>query len=180
MARTQHNPGNLKSLSEIDFHPLFFVLLLCDRSVIAKLRLLDNFGLRLEFRNLFLEFRQLWTAQLGDFPRGFCLLLSQFRQARIELVALVFNVGMQIVSTICAVNCGKQRLQSVVVLLCDRIEFVVVAASALNGHTAECIQRIGHHVIAVEIASHLAVNLCLRDFHVTDVIPRASGDETES
>ena len=65
-------------------------------------------------------------------------------------------------------------------LLCERIKLMIVAASALNRDTAERVERSGDHIIAVQIAGHLAVDFGFRHFDVSDEVPWSSGDKTES
>ena len=74
-----------------------------------------------------------------------------------------------------AIEGGKHGLEGVVILLGDRIELVRVALGALDRDTREGADRVGDHVVAVEMAGDLAVGLRLRHLDVADEIPRASG-----
>ena len=84
-----------------------------------------------------------------------------------------------VIRTIGAVDGGKNRLQTVIIIRADGIEFMIVALGAMHGHGAECIQRVGDHVVAVEVTGDFAIDFFLSDFGVTDEVPRAGGDEAE-
>ena len=73
----------------------------------------------------------------------------------------------------------KNSKQSVVIFLTDRIKFVIVAASALDGGTGERIERVTQHFIAINVSCDAAVYLGFRNFNVPDEIPRAGGNEAK-
>lgn len=60
------------------------------------------------------------------------------------------------------------------------IEFMIMAARTLNGGTAENIIGRRNKFIPVQIASFFAVEFGLRDFNVTDEIPGARREKTQS
>ena len=84
-----------------------------------------------------------------------------------------------VVRTIGAVDGRKNRLQTVIIICADGVEFMIVALGAMHGHGTECIQRVGDHVIAVEVTGDFAIDFLLSDFGVTDQVPWAGGDEAE-
>ena len=84
--------------------------------------------------------------------------------------------GVRAVGTI---HSSKDGLQAVIMLLRVRIEFVIVAARALDGGTGESVERVAHHFIAINVARDAAVDLGFRNFNVPDEIPRAGGNEAK-
>ena len=60
------------------------------------------------------------------------------------------------------------------------IEFVVVAAGALDRQAGKGIDGIGHHLIAVDVARHLAVDLGFGHLDVTDEVPGSGGDKAQA
>ena len=63
------------------------------------------------------------------------------------------SLRIGIVFVICTVERGKYGLHPVVVGHVDRIEFVVVAPGALYGGADECVHRVFHHVVTIDVAS---------------------------
>ena len=59
------------------------------------------------------------------------------------------------------------------------IEFVIVAARALDGGTGEGVERVAHHFIPINVAGDAAINLTLRYFDMPDKIPRTGGNEAK-
>ena len=68
---------------------------------------------------------------------------------------------------------GEDGLETVIVLLLDRIELMVVAAGALGGRGEEGSGRIRDHVVTVEGTGDLAIEFGLGEFGVPDEVPRA-------
>ena len=60
------------------------------------------------------------------------------------------------------------------------VEFMIVAARTLHSDAAECVECVGDHVIAIQVASDLAVNFGLRDFHMPNEVPRSRCDKAKS
>ena len=85
--------------------------------------------------------------------------------------------GLGVIVPVLPVEGRKHGLERVVVVLRDRIELVVVALGALDRDARERADRVGHHVVAVEVPGDLAVGLRLGHLTVADLIPRAGGDE---
>ena len=83
--------------------------------------------------------------------------------------------GIGGIGPIGAIEGGEHGLEGVVILLGDGIELVGVALGALDRDAREGADRVGDHVVAVEMAGDLAVGLRLRNLDVADEIPRASG-----
>ena len=75
-----------------------------------------------------------------------------------------------------AIEGGEHGLEGVVILLGDRIKLVRVALGALDRDAREGADRVGDHVVAVEMAGDLAVGLRLRNFDMADEVPRAGGE----
>ena len=92
---------------------------------------------------------------------------------------LPHQFGIAGILPILAVDRREDGLQRVVVVLRDGVELVVVALGAVDRDARERADRVGHHVVAVEVASDLAVGLGLRHLAVADQVPRAGGDETD-
>ncbi len=65
-------------------------------------------------------------------------------------------------------------------LLGEWVELVMMTSGTLNRNTAERIERITDHVVAVEIAGNFAVDFRFRNFHMPDEIPRPRSNKTES
>jgi len=49
----------------------------------------------------------------------------------------------------------------------------------MDGQAVEGADRVGHHVVAIQVPGHQTVERGLRHFGVTDLIPRAGRDEVE-
>ena len=108
--------------------------------------------------------------------------LKSFSQA-VENGAADIERGMRLhhggiggVGPLAAVEGGEHSLEGVVILLGDRIELVGMALGALDRDAREGADRVGDHVVAVEMAGDLAVGLRLRHLDMADEVPRASGE----
>ena len=88
-----------------------------------------------------------------------------------------FGIGR--ILSILAVDGREDRLQGVIVILRDGIELVVVALGTVDRDARERADRVGHHVVAVEVAGNLAVGLRLGHLAVADQVPRSRGDEAD-
>ena len=77
-----------------------------------------------------------------------------------------------------AVHASEDRLQAVIFLLRDRVEFVIMAARAMDGQAQECGHGVHHHIVAIVVARDQAIGLAFRQFNMPDKIPRPGGDET--
>ena len=75
-----------------------------------------------------------------------------------------------------AIEGCEHGLEGVVILLGDGIELVRVALGALDRDAREGADRVGDHVVAVEMAGDLAVGLRLWHFDMADEVPRAGGE----
>ena len=106
-------------------------------------------------------------------------LLVQFRNASGEVGFLFIQLRRRVVRAVGAIHSGEDRLQTIIMLLRVRIEFVIVAARALDGGTGERVERVAHHFIAINVARDAAVDLGFRNFNVPDEIPRAGGNEAK-
>ena len=56
---------------------------------------------------------------------------------------------------------------------------MIVALRAVDGERAEGVDRVTHHVVAIEVARDFAVDFRLGHLGVANEIPRAGGDEAE-
>ncbi len=142
--------------TQVDFDPFFGTRSLCDCAVVTECGIFLNLQLLIQIC------RSAWSVR-PDAARRRRRFLVRALPTRLaaSLVASssrrrsVLNVGIQIVGSIGAIDGREDRLQRVIVFLRDRIELVVVTAGALHGHTAERVERIGHHVVTIQIASRL-------------------------
>ena len=96
-----------------------------------------------------------------------------------ELPPLRGHVWVGVKANVVAVDGGKHGLQRVVVFLADRVELVGMALGALHGDAGKAADRIGHHVVAVEMTGNLAVGLRFRNLAMANEVPGACGDETD-
>ena len=64
-------------------------------------------------------------------------------------------------------------------LLGEGIKLVGVAACALDGGTGKGVERVTHHLVAVDVSRNASVNLGLGHLNVPDEIPRPCGNETQ-
>ena len=114
---------------------------------------------------------------------GFCLNGVRLRLLRLphrfQSRALPGDSRINVIAPVRAVQRGEDRLEVVVFRLLDRIELVIVALRAVYCQRAEGVHRVRHHVIAVEVPRHLAVNFVFRHFRMADEIPRPGGDESQ-
>jgi hypothetical protein len=62
-------------------------------------------------------------------------------------------------------------LQTVIVILSDRIPFVFMATGALYGGGAKAVQYVGNHIIPIQITGNFSIHLGFRHLHVSDKIP---------
>src|SRR5205823_3784070 len=66
----------------------------------------------------------------------------------------------------------------VIILLRDRVEFVIVAPRAMDGEAEESGHRRHHYVVAIVVTRDQAVRFALGKFNMPDEIPWARRDET--
>ena len=97
-----------------------------------------------------------------------------------KLAALRSRERVGSINSVGSVHSRENRLQTVIVFLRDRIKFVVVATCTLNGDAAKGIERVGNHVVAIQIASYFSVDLGFRDLYMADEIPGARSDKTQT
>ena len=57
---------------------------------------------------------------------------------------------------------------------------MVMALRALNRHAQKSVSGIGNHIITIEMARNPAIDFALGHFGMTDVIPRAGRNKTQS
>ena len=167
--------------AQINLHPFFSIGLRHNRTVIAILRTLwRELGFRFQVDDLFLQSCQ-W---FPGFCANLCLKLVQVRLRRLpkrhQFGSTFFNLRVCVVRTLSAVDGSKDALQTVIMLLRERIELVIVTSRTLNRDAAKSVQGSGHHVITIKVASDLTIVFCFRNFHVTDEIPGAGSDESQS
>ena len=80
------------------------------------------------------------------------------------------RIGVE--GTIGSIHSSKDRLQTVIIPLGDRIELVVMATRAVN---CEALKRRhgGHdHIVAIVVARDQTIGFAFRQFDVADKIPR--------
>ena len=179
IARSQNQTRQASWLSQVDLHPFDRV----GRG--GNLAVITEFGLGISFRrfgrfgDLSVEvderLARLLTETLverretvGSFPtrrRQLSLTLSERR------VGVVLPIG--------SIERREDGLERVIVFLSERIEFVVVALSAVNRHAAKGSQRVSDHVVAIEVTSDFAVDLRFGHFGVSDEIPGTGRDKSE-
>ena len=82
-----------------------------------------------------------------------------------------------LVGPVAAIDAREDGLEAVIVGLRDRVELVVVAAGAVDGHADEGRHRAGDHVVAVEQPGLELVDGPFAQLDVADEVPRAGGDE---
>src|SRR5438128_1155269 len=83
-----------------------------------------------------------------------------------------------VIGPVAPVDAGEDGLQTVVIALGDRIEFMIVAAGAVHGEADEGGHGTGDHVISVDQARSLFFDGPLAELDVTDEIPGSGGEET--
>src|SRR5260370_609669 len=74
----------------------------------------------------------------------------------------------------------EHRLEPVVILLWDRVELVIVAASAVDSDARKSRHRIDDHVVAVQHARLVLLDGPLRQLDVADEVPRPGHDKPRS
>ena len=79
-----------------------------------------------------------------------------------------------------AIHSCKHCLQTVIILLADRIELVIVTARAMRRQALKGGHGRHHHVITVIIAGDQAVGFFNRQFDVANVVPRPGRNESQS
>ena len=178
--------------TEIDLHPLLRVRIEGNLAVISVLgRVLLGrilLGRRAwhsscEFRrcrgNLAIELHQRVAGGVGKCSIDRLQFIAQPRALRRKFVAFARDFGSRVITLVRAINRGEHRLQRVVVFLRNRIELVFVALRALHGDARKGADGVAHHVVAVEVARELSVDLLLADFLVPDEVPWSSRDEAK-
>src|SRR5690606_38817355 len=96
------------------------------------------------------------------------------------LQSLLFDLRIQIVDPIRPVYGCKDRLQAVVMLLRIGIKLVIVAACALNRCATEGVDGGTDHIVPIHRTSDLAVNFRLRNFNMSNMVPRTSSNKSQS
>ncbi len=99
-------------------------------------------------------------------------------QPGFQLVPAPSDSRVDVVLPVGSVDGGEDCLQAVVVLLRNRIEFVIVTPRTLSRQAAKRVEGRRHHVVPVEVPGDLAVDLGLRHFGVANEIPRPCGQKT--
>ena len=89
------------------------------------------------------------------------------------------NRRVGVVATIGPFNAGKDRLQRVVIVLADRVEFMIVATGTLHGHPADVVDHRRQHVVAVQVPCNLAIQRVFSNVAQRTFIPRARRKETK-
>ena len=107
-------------------------------------------------------------------------LLVDLAHPCLQVLPPLLRPGVNIVRTFGPIDRRKDRLQIVVMLLCEGIKLVIVTASTLDGDTTEGVKRVGHHLVPVDVPGNPAIDLRLGNFHVTDEIPGTGRDESKS
>ena len=177
LARMQHDTAQRDAASKVHLHPLRRVLILLNVAVVTH-RVAFLGGLRQ--RGDFLVQIHERLAGPGENPRVQLLLpRREFGLAIRQLATLLRHSRIDIILFVRAIHRGEHRLQAVVILLRDGVEFVVVTLRALHGQAVEGLHGVRHHVIAVQMARDHAVHLRLRHLRVPDEIPRPGRDEPE-
>ena len=107
--------------------------------------------------------------------------LTALRELRLALgqpAALAGHLRVDVVGAIAFIGARENRLQAVVLVLRNRVELVVVAASAVDRRA----DKRGHHggddVIAVQVAADLAVERVFADVAQRAFVPRPGSEET--
>ena len=83
----------------------------------------------------------------------------------------------RLVGPVAAIDAGEDGLEPVVIGLGDRVELVIVAPRAVDGHAHEGRHRARDHVVAVEQPRLQLVDGPFAQLDVADEIPRPGGDE---
>ena len=179
VARDVEDALDFRGLTELDLHPFHRVLFRGDLAVPAELGTFLGGRALFGFADEFVEEFEIASAARGEFFVEVVLGGFQFALARHQFAAARGEGGVGVVDFVSAIERGENGLQAVIIELADGIELVVVALRALDGEAVEGVERVGDHVVAVEVARDFAVDFRLGHFGVTDEIPRAGGDETE-
>ncbi len=179
MTRFQHDAVEFDVLAEVNLHPLGVVPLGRELGVVAELRRLEGrcrFG---RFAELLLQFRKLRTREFASVrfqrrdPRGRGLLL------RVQFRALRGDFRVRVVGSVGAIEGREHRLKTVVILLRDRVELVVVALRAMDRQPHERADGVRDKVVAVEVASDFTVDFRFGYLDVSDEVPRTGRKEPE-
>ena len=177
MSGMQHHTTNRHRPPQIHLHPLGRILPRLDGTVepvgVARLRRL------FPCRDATIHLRKRRSRASGDRLLQNLPSRTQLRLTGIELPTLCADARVDIVFLIRTIHRREHRLQSVVILLRNGIEFVVVALRALDGETVERLHGRRDHVVAIQMPRHLAIEFRLRNFGVTDQVPRSRGDEPQ-
>ena len=97
----------------------------------------------------------------------------------LQLRAVLRHSGVDIVLLIGAIHRREDRLEAVVVLLGNGIEFVVVTLRTLDSEAVEGLKGVHHHVVSIQVTGHPSVDFRLGHLLVSDEIPRTGRDEPE-
>ena len=175
----EHNLSDRQLAAQVDLQPLHRVGRRRKSAVVAVGRTGIAVGELWRLLDQFVEFGQPRAGRLGDLRLD--LLRAGFKRLLlcVESHMLPHQFGIGRILPILAVDRRKDRLQRVVVVLRDGVELVVVALGAVDRDARERADRVGHHVVAVEVAGDLAVGLGLRHLAVADQVPRSGGDEAD-
>ncbi len=175
---------NRKCRSEINLHPFGGVVFFLDGTVITERAIRERSagwrercGSSPKYIDLLIYRGNRRRGHAFDFliergQRGFqtALLLRQLRSSQSD-------GRISVIRPVSPADAGEISLQTVIVLLGDRIELVIVAAGAVNGQGGKRRHGVHHHVVAVEVADDRAVTGIFRDFDLPHRVPRPRGDE---
>jgi hypothetical protein len=172
-----HEARKLDRLAQIDLHPLHGIRGVRDLAVIAELRFRDGLALLAQLFDFRVDRGQLCSAPLSNFGIELLPFLPQGVSFSEQMLPLLVNFGIGVELPVRSIDRGEDRLQAVVVFHLKRIELVIVAPRAADRHAIKRFHRRADHVVPIEAAGDLSVELGLGNFDVADEVPRTGRDE---
>ncbi len=177
----QHDTADRLQRAEVDLHPLRTVGLARELAVVTVGRIAGRFvGSVTNRRDGSLGGSQPRAAASCQFLLDLLVFRLQPLSGGSQPLPLAGDLRIAVERPIRSINGGENRLTTVVVMLRDRIELVIVAPCALDRHAAERVERVAQHFVAVEVAGDATIDFRFRDFDVANEVPRPGGDETQS
>src|SRR5690349_9269697 len=95
-----------------------------------------------------------------------------------ELLPSLMERWIAIVRPLRAINTGKDSLKVIIIGLRNRIEFMRVAAGAMNRGADERRHRCHYHVVSIEIFCGELVDRVIENAHLGAFIPRSGSDKS--
>ena len=125
----------------------------------------------LKFGESVIQFLQLLSALLFDLLFRKRDLPEQFTLLDQKLFFFACHFRVHSIHPVRLVDRRKNRLQTVIVILPNRIPLMLMTTGTLDRGGTKTVEDIGYHIIPIQITCHFTISLGFRYFHMPDKIP---------